>query len=155
MFAGRAKCRTAILSGQNTCGKGICKVVPLLNYAQSHEDAWRNGGIAPQFLTSASDEDEWSASRPDSFIPGQRIGGWVDSKADLEQRKICCLCRESNHDRPSLARSYPGSLTGASIYLLFLGDRVVRKFEKNWLKGRIDLILATVVHPPSLHVSAL
>jgi hypothetical protein len=29
-------------------------------------------GIAPPFLTSALDRGEWTASRPDCFIPGGR-----------------------------------------------------------------------------------
>jgi hypothetical protein len=42
------------------------------------------------FLTSALVGDEWSASRPCRFTPGERargthwIGGWVDRKAGLD-----------------------------------------------------------------------
>jgi hypothetical protein len=49
-----------------------------------------NGGTAPTFLTWALDEDEWSASRPCRFTPGERapgtrlIGGWVGSWAGLD-----------------------------------------------------------------------
>jgi hypothetical protein len=58
------------------------------------------------FLTSALYGGEWSVSRPGRFKPGGRssdvywIGGWVGPTAGLdvvEKRKICCLCRESNH----------------------------------------------------------
>jgi hypothetical protein len=53
-------------------------------------------GIAPAFLTSALDKDEWSASRPGRYTPGERapgiywIGGWLDPRAGLnalEKRK--------------------------------------------------------------------
>jgi hypothetical protein len=37
-----------------------------------HEDMCGSGGIAPPFLTSALDEDEWSAPRPDRFVPRGR-----------------------------------------------------------------------------------
>jgi hypothetical protein len=52
--------------------------------------AWR---LAPAFLTSALDRDEWSASRTGSFAPGTHwIGGvWVGPRAGLdavEKRKI-------------------------------------------------------------------
>jgi hypothetical protein len=42
------------------------------------------------FLTSALVGDEWSASRPGRFTPGERapgthwIGGWVDPRAGLD-----------------------------------------------------------------------
>jgi hypothetical protein len=42
------------------------------------------------FLNSALLGDEWSASRPGRFIPGERvpadqwIGGWVDPKSCLD-----------------------------------------------------------------------
>jgi hypothetical protein len=42
------------------------------------------------FLTSALVGDEWSASRPGLFTPGERapgthwIGGWVGPRADVE-----------------------------------------------------------------------
>jgi hypothetical protein len=44
-------------------------------------ETWGSGDIAPQFLTSALDRSEWSASRPDRFTlreisPGTHwIGG--------------------------------------------------------------------------------
>jgi hypothetical protein len=47
------------------------------------------GGIAPPFLTSALDGDEWSASHNGSLTPretvpsAQWIGSWVDPKAGL------------------------------------------------------------------------
>jgi hypothetical protein len=42
------------------------------------------------FLTSALDGDQWSASLPDPFIPGERapgthwIGAWVGPRAGLD-----------------------------------------------------------------------
>jgi hypothetical protein len=50
-----------------------------------------SGGIAPHVLVSALDEDEWSASRPNRFIPRERvprthwIGSWVDIRAGLDE----------------------------------------------------------------------
>jgi hypothetical protein len=41
-----------------------------------HEDVWWNGGTAPLFLISALDGDEWSASRLDCFIHGERVSYW-------------------------------------------------------------------------------
>jgi hypothetical protein len=75
--------------------------------------------VAPSFLTSALDEREWSASRPDHFTPGEIangthwIGDWVGPRVGLdvvEKRKIL-PCRESNPAHsPSLYRlSYPDS----------------------------------------------
>jgi hypothetical protein len=52
------------------------------------------------FFTSALAGDEWSASRPCRFSPGERtpgthwIGGWVDPRAgmeDVEKRNILTL----------------------------------------------------------------
>jgi hypothetical protein len=54
------------------------------------------------FLTSALVGNEWSASRPDRFIPGERapvahwIGIWVGPRAGLdymEKRKFLTLLR--------------------------------------------------------------
>jgi hypothetical protein len=56
---------------------------------------WRNGGIAPSFLTFALDGGEWSASRLCHFTPGTHwIGGWVGPRAGLdavEKRRILPL----------------------------------------------------------------
>jgi hypothetical protein len=60
-------------------------------------------------LTSALDEDEWSASRPYRFTPKERalgthwIGGCVGSRAILDavvKRKIPSSRRESNPRTP-------------------------------------------------------
>jgi hypothetical protein len=51
---------------------------------------WKNGSIAPPFLTSALGAGEWSLSRPFRFTPGESvpgthlIGGWVCPKVDLD-----------------------------------------------------------------------
>jgi hypothetical protein len=48
-----------------------------------------SGGIVPPFLTSAPDESEWSASRPDCLTTGKivprthSIGRWVGPRAGL------------------------------------------------------------------------
>jgi hypothetical protein len=55
----------------------------LINQAPRHDDVPGSGGIAPSFLTSALDGDEWAASRPGRFIRGEnprhplyrRLGG--------------------------------------------------------------------------------
>jgi hypothetical protein len=58
-----------------------------------------------QFLTSALDGREWSASRHSRFIPKEIapdthwIGGWVGPRAALDavvKRKITKPCRDSN-----------------------------------------------------------
>jgi hypothetical protein len=62
----------------------------LINYAPCHEDIWRRVSIVPLFLTLAVNEDEWSASRPGHFTPGERapgthsIGGKVRPRASLD-----------------------------------------------------------------------
>jgi hypothetical protein len=52
------------------------------------------------FLTSILVEDDWTASRPCRFTPGERasgtpwIGGWADSRAgldDVDKRKFLTL----------------------------------------------------------------
>jgi hypothetical protein len=74
------------------------------------EAYWGSGGIAPRILlTSALDRGEWSASRPDRFIPRERvagthwIGGWVGPRAIMDavvKRKIPSPRRESNPRTP-------------------------------------------------------
>jgi hypothetical protein len=50
--------------------KGKAKLsLCLTNYALCHEDTWGSGEIAPEFLTSALDGDEQSATRPCRFTP--------------------------------------------------------------------------------------
>jgi hypothetical protein len=53
----------------------------LNNYAQRREDIWRSRGIAPLFLTSALDEDEYTAPRPGSLNPRYGTPGthWIGS----------------------------------------------------------------------------
>jgi hypothetical protein len=75
----------------------------------------RSGGIAPQFLSSAQNGGEWSASRSGRLTPGEIapgthwIWGWVGPRVGLdtaEKRKIIPR-RESNPGR--LARRYTDS----------------------------------------------
>jgi hypothetical protein len=57
---------------------------------------WGSGGIAPLLLISALDGGQRSASRPDSFTPGETFagtnwrGGWMASRAGLnaEENRI-------------------------------------------------------------------
>jgi hypothetical protein len=61
------------------------------------------GGVEVQihiFLTLALASDEWSASRPGHFSPGERasgtywIGGWVNTRVgldDVEKRKFLTI----------------------------------------------------------------
>jgi hypothetical protein len=67
------------------------------------------------FLTSALAGGEWSASRPDRFIPGVRahgshwIGGWVDPRVgmdDVEKRKFLTLPRLELRPLGRPVRSY-------------------------------------------------
>jgi hypothetical protein len=85
-------------------------------------------------LTSAPAGDEWSASRPDRFTPGERapgthwIGGWVDSRAgldDLEKKKFLTLPGFELRPlgRPALSQSlyrlrYPSSAEGTPFILV-------------------------------------
>jgi hypothetical protein len=51
---------------------------------------WGSGGIAPPFLNLTLDGDEWSASRPGRFTPGERVagthftGGWLGPEAGVD-----------------------------------------------------------------------
>jgi hypothetical protein len=65
---------------------------------------WGSGGIAPLFLTSAPDGDEWSAPLHCRFFSWETapcihwIGGWAGLRAGLdlmEKRKIACPYWES------------------------------------------------------------
>jgi hypothetical protein len=78
------------------------------------------------FLTSALVRDEWSASRPCRFTPGERTSGaqwirdWMDPRAgldDVEKRKYLILpgLELRTFGRPTHGQSpyrlrYPGSL---------------------------------------------
>jgi hypothetical protein len=68
--------------------------------------------MVPPFLASALDGGEWSASRPGSFIPEERvpsthwIKGWVGPIAGLdavEKRTVSLPCQKSNPGRPAIA----------------------------------------------------
>jgi hypothetical protein len=57
------------------------KVNPMLNnQALYYEDIWWSGDIAPQFLTSALDGGEQSASHLGCFTPRERAPGshWIE-----------------------------------------------------------------------------
>jgi hypothetical protein len=86
------------------------KVVPcLINQAALHKDVSGSGGIFQPFLTSALYEREWSASRPNHFIPREItpvLTGWENCyvsglSGSCEEENISCLCRESNPGRPA------------------------------------------------------
>jgi hypothetical protein len=72
----------------------------LTNQALYHEGVWGVDVSIHIFLTSALVGGEWSASRSDRFIPGERapgthcIGGWLGLRAGLnavEKRKFLTL----------------------------------------------------------------
>jgi hypothetical protein len=83
----------------------------LFNWAPRHEGVL---GVELQlhaFLTSAPDGGEWSASRPDRFIPSERapgtywIGGWAATSVGLDtvvKRKTPSPARHSNPRSSSL-----------------------------------------------------
>jgi hypothetical protein len=81
--------------------------------------------IGPAFLISATDGDEWSASRPGRFTPGQTtpgvhfICGLAGPTAGLditEKRKVFCSCRNLKSDSTIVYR------VAWSLYLLsYLG----------------------------------
>jgi hypothetical protein len=54
----------------------------LINKVPWHGDLLGRGGIARPFLTSATDEDEWSVSHPGRFIPWERTPGihWIGDR---------------------------------------------------------------------------
>jgi hypothetical protein len=95
----------------------------LINYAPSRENIRGSAIIAPQFIVSVLDGDEWSDSRSGRFTPGERsssthcIGNLVGLRARLKavtEREIFCSCRESNTGHPGRSPSlyrlnYPGS----------------------------------------------
>jgi len=47
------------------------KLSPCLTKYQTMKAYWGSGGIVHTFLTSATDECDWSASRPNRFTPGK------------------------------------------------------------------------------------
>jgi hypothetical protein len=68
---------------------------------------WRSGSVAPPFLTSLLDGEEWSSSYPRHFNPGKiahdihGIGAWVGTTAGLDiikRENFFCPYRESNPD---------------------------------------------------------
>jgi hypothetical protein len=101
----------------------------MLNSASYHEDVWGSGCIAPPFLNSSLDRDEWSASspKPRQLYPrGKRpdthwIGGCVGPRAGLgamELRTISCLCQVTNPC--SSASSLPLYRLSLSVIFLIL-----------------------------------
>jgi hypothetical protein len=111
----------------------------LINWESCHKDIWGSGGIAPPFVTSALDGDEWSASGCNRYIPGENapnthlIGSWVGPWAGVDavgRRKIACSCRESNPSRLAGARRY--THWGISGYRIAKNYKV--KLETQWLE---------------------
>jgi hypothetical protein len=74
----------------NVWRRKVNSFVCLINLAPRHEGVRRSGGIAPPFLTSALVGSEWSASRTDRFILGDRspgthcIGSWAGPRNGLD-----------------------------------------------------------------------
>jgi hypothetical protein len=64
------------------------------------------GGV--EVLDSALDGGEWSASRPDRFTSRERdpYTNWTRAGLDaVQERKIFCLCQESNQSGPARSQS--------------------------------------------------
>jgi hypothetical protein len=71
----------------------------VLNQAPRHEDVSGNPGIAPLFLTSALDGDEWSASDLGRFTPGETDSCTLDR--GLGRPQNCSRrCREEKNPAP-------------------------------------------------------
>jgi hypothetical protein len=74
-----------------------------------YEDVWGSGAIAPAFSTSVVDEDEWSASRLDRFIPREIVAGthWIEGWVGLRvglgiwRKEKSFSSQESNPERPA------------------------------------------------------
>jgi hypothetical protein len=96
----------------NQCHIKLKLSLCLTNYALLHEGVWGSGCIDPHFLDLGISW-EWSVSRRGCFTTGKRapgihwIGGWVDSKAGLNnvEKKICPY-RDLNCD-PAVAVGQP------------------------------------------------
>jgi hypothetical protein len=60
------------------------------------KEYWGSGGIAPRISDVGLDGGEWSASRPDRFIPRERAPGthWIGGWAGLA-RIVCIIVYES------------------------------------------------------------
>jgi hypothetical protein len=90
----------------------------------------RSGGTAPPFLILALDGDEWSASRPRRFTPGERapvpldrrLGGRQSQSGRCGVQEISCPCHESNPGLP--ARSPSLSQLTEMMYSPFLPQRI-------------------------------
>jgi hypothetical protein len=108
------------------------------------------GGVAPPFLTSTLDGDEWSASLPGRFTLEERaprthcIGGWVGPRAGLgavEKRSICCPFRESRTPAvQSVARRYAHWVIPAlaPCYQAYSGNEAVRERLALFAKGNAE-----------------
>jgi hypothetical protein len=77
-----------------------------------------------EFLTSALDGGEWSASRPSHFTPKERtpdthwIGGWLSPRDVLDavvKRKVLNPRRESNPRTPIVQPVNPYGITGKIV----------------------------------------
>jgi hypothetical protein len=75
----------------------------LISSAPRDRDVWRCGGISPPFITSALDGDEWPASCPGRFIPGERPPACTLDRGPgrpragpdaVEKGKFFCFSRE-------------------------------------------------------------
>jgi hypothetical protein len=119
------------------CCKGKGKVVPVLSLSPT---PWRRIGewrySSTNYLTSALDGGEWSASRPGRFTPRERapgthwIGGWVGFRAVLDavvKRKIPSSRRESNPRTPifqPVAQRYTDwAITALYHFYLYTGKK--------------------------------
>jgi hypothetical protein len=114
-----------------------------------HEDIWKSGGITSQFLLSALEGGEWSASRPGSFTSEEIstgthwIGGWLDPRDGLdaeEKTKKPSSCQGWDNGRP--VRRYtdwavPVLLSyGISVTVSHYGRSVLGLGMMNWTLER-------------------
>jgi hypothetical protein len=88
------------------------KFIHVINSAKCQEDVWWNGGITPQFLTSAPYGGELSVSRPqllravgDPPAPLEQEAGCPTVGLDVVQNKSYHFW-ESKFGRTALARRY-------------------------------------------------
>jgi hypothetical protein len=130
-------------------GKKVKLSLCLSSRALCHEDIWGSGGRAPNFLTTALDGGEWSASRPCRFTHGAHwIGGWVSPRVSLDtlKKRRILHCQEPNPGR--LARAMTGTEGADKNVFINIFPCLSRKPSNGvWEGGIINQI-----HAPDLYL---